>query len=302
MISDWGVKVVKDMNGGSQLGEALRASRLNHVPPLTLEDIGSSDSAPRTWSHSHLSKVERGHEIPTPDLVEWYAEATGSDFVHLLALWELETGRKYVRPAKVGESASTWSLERLEMELDLRGENPTLTHTRDLIALQDADSYWLLYDTKEVIQNPDGYGVQVDLGGELELREALLDSTLEKAKVNLGRKVEKGSWHRIRVVHTLPGESIPPYLDFSLRSAQVREVLMTVRFGENKPIEMIRFAHVFAEEMDALLANPSDFSARQPEREQFKIDEYGTASTQFQFPQAGFHYGVVWVPRDTSSN
>jgi len=275
------------------LGAALRAARASHVPPLRLADIGEDEAAPRSWSHSHLSKIERGKEVPSIELVLWYESRTGVAAGSLVTLWEHATGETYTPAPSTVSDASLWAIERLEMELDLRGELPLLTHTRDLLANGDADSYWIKYDTKDLHATNDGSSVVCTLGGEIVERTAMPDSTVEKARIDIGGVIRKGEWHRVRVVHQLPAGDIPPYLDFSLRTGAVREVQMTVMFPEPAP-RVLRFTDAYAADLTELVNNPFTYSGREPVREELTVTTFGSVSTRFSFPAAGFHHGLIW--------
>jgi hypothetical protein len=180
------------------------------------------------------------------------------------------------------------------MELDLRPDLPTLTHTRDIVATRESSAYWLLYDTKDITQSPDTYGVAVTLGGAVVHREAVPSTTIEKAQVDIGRTVSAGEWHRIRVVHTLPSRDIPPYLDFSLRTAETREVLLTVRFPDSVTPRVTRFERAYSADLAELLASPDTTTVGRPTKSTIDTDAFGDVTTKFSFPEPGFHYGLAW--------
>jgi len=276
------------------LGAAMRTARLNHEPSLRLEDVGNHDLAPRTWSHSHLSKVERGIEVPTAELVAFYETVTNTPAGQLMHLWEAATGKTYQPHPQQGQAKPGWIMERLEIELDLRPELPLLTHTRDLVANQDTNTYWIMYDTKELHLGVDGYEVHVNLGGVVVERELVPETTIEKARIDLGRVIHEGEWHRIRVVHTLPNREVPPFLDFAVRSIETREVLLTVRFPESYREPVVRFAHVYPEEIEIIRRLSESMEKAHPAHEEIFPDAHGVVSVRFLRPQAAFFYGVLW--------
>ena len=276
------------------LGEGLRRARSGGSPPLRLADIGDDPEAPRTWSHSHLSKIERGKEVPSIELVLWYERRTNAPTHSLVSLWEQATGQSYVPPSHRSAEVSSWSIERLEMALDLRDEQPLLTHTRDLIALTGGDTYWILYDTKDVSVVAGQSDVAAVLGGTIVERMAVENATVEKARIDLGRFVAQGEWHRLRVEHRLPTRDIAPYLDFSLRSASVREVQLMVTLPAGPRPRVLRFTHAYAAELTELLASPFSIASAEPARETIEPDAQGVVMTRFLFPVPGFHHGIVW--------
>lgn len=276
------------------LGEALRQARTEADPPLRLTDIGEGLEAPRTWSHSHLSKIERGKEVPSIELVLWYEQRTKAPARSLVTLWEQATGQVYAPPAHRAPDVSSWAIDRLEMTLDLRPDQPTLTHTRDLIAQTRSDAYSILYDTKEVSSANGESDVAVVLGGTIVERTRVENTTVERARIDLGRVVEKGEWHRVAVEHRLPSRDIAPYLDFSLRSSAVREVQMVVFFPAGSTPRLLRFTHAYAADLPALIADPFSVESPEPAREVIAPDAYGVAITRFLFPVPGFHHGLIW--------
>ncbi len=170
----------------------------------------------------------------------------------------------------------------------------TLTHTRDLIALTGSDSYSILYDTNEVSIANGESDVTAVLGGTIVERTKVENSTVEKARIDLGRFVAKGEWHRIEVEHRLPSCDVAPYLDFSLRSAAVCEVQMVVFFAPESAPRVLRFTHAYAEDLPALIADPFGVESPEPARDIITPDAYGVVMTRFLFPVPGFHHGIIW--------
>lgn len=276
------------------LGRAMRAARSFHEPPLRLVDIGESPKAPRSWSDSHLSKVERGKEVPGLDLVLWYEQRTQVTSGSLISLWEQATGLKYQPNSAESKEEAPWVIERLEMYLDLRPTEPLLTHTRDLLSNKQNDSYWIMYDTKDVVMKGADSDVVVEVGGEIVERQRVENSTVEKARISLGRVVQRGGWHHLRVTHRLPSRDTPPFLDFSLRTPGVRDVQLIVHFPAGSRPRVLRFTHAYSADLAELIANPFVITNPEPQREELSLDEFGLALTRFPFPEAGFHHGLVW--------
>ena len=132
------------------------------------------------------------------------------------------------------------------------------------------------------------------LGGTIVERQGIENSTVEKARIDLGRFVAKGEWHRVVVEHRLPSHDIAPYLDFSLRSAAVREVQMVVHFAGDSTPRVLRFAHAYPTDLPPLIADPFGLGEPEPAREIITADAYGTVMTRFLIPVPGFHHGLIW--------
>ncbi len=276
-----------------RLGDALREARLNHEPPLRLSDVGSAAGAPRTWSHSHLSKVERGLEVPGADLVQWYEVVTKAVTGSLVRLWETATGEHAPGPAPRANLLE-WLTDRVEMVMDLRGERATVVDTRDLIANQPGLSgYWALYDTGGEPREAAEYDRDVLVGGKVHSVVPIDGTTLVKLGIKLGRELDRGEWHRIQIRHVLPAGPIEPYLNFSLRTETAREAILTVHFPDGE-WRVWSFIDVYAEALPAMLANPAsenlpeDFSVREVP------SNLGYATVRIEYPTAGFSSGLVW--------
>ena len=282
--------------GGSSVADlatALRLSRQRSTPPLRLVDIGSDPQGPRSWSHAHLSKVERGLEIPTGELVRWYEVKTGTTPGFLTGLWELVTGEHYIDALPPAESVAPWTLDRVEIDLDLSGEVPTATETRDLIAnIDGADRHQILIDLEDE-EAAMASRLQILDGGSLVEEKKLVMGNLVRHEIFHGRVAAKGEWHRVTLRHVYPSENFDPWYTFTTKTDRMREGLVTVRFGKNAPKRVYAIDRLLSKEVRAFCSSaaPDEASA---DFTPVRVDEQGIARIRFAFPRAGFEYGIGW--------
>ncbi|MBW4077100.1 MAG: hypothetical protein HIU84_01020 [Acidobacteria bacterium] len=281
------------------LGAALRDARMECYPHLTLADLGMDPAAPRNWSHSHLSKVERGLEAPKEDLVRWYEIRTGKPTGYLMNIFYEATGGTKSRASLDNErSARQWSIDRLEIFADLTGENTLIYETRDLIAVSDGvASHSMLIDTRDRVNPGEGYGMEVIEGGVVTKEPEWISDTLAKLEINFDRSFSIGEWHRVRLLHrSPPPASIPRWMTVASRYGETREAVVSVAFNERD----VRPAWRISENHSAEVV--TTFEAGSPAVVEDIIgggaslvtDATGIVRARFMSLRPGLHYGIGW--------
>ena len=286
----------RPMLGGTSVADlatALRLARQQATPPLRLVDIGSDPSGPRSWSHAHLSKVERGLEIPTGELVRWYEVKTSTTPGFLTGLWELATGEQYLDALPPAEDVAPWTLDRVELDFDFSHDVPTAIETRDLIANVDgADRHQILID----LEDDDAATcarIEVLDGGEIVEDKKLIMGNLVRHEIYHGRAAAKGEWHRVTLRHTYRLENFDPWFTFTTKTDRMREGLVTVRFDQNLPRRVYAIDRLLSKEVRAYCAAQSPDEASS-DFAPVMVDERGIARIRYAFPRAGFQYGIGW--------
>ncbi len=286
----------RPMFGGTSVADlatALRHARQRATPPLRLIDIGSDPNGPRTWSHAHLSKVERGLEVPAGELVRWYEVKTATTPGFLTGLWEIATGEQYLDALPPAEAVAPWTLDRVEIDLDLSGAVPTALETRDLIAnLDGADRHQILIDLEDE-EAALSSRLEVIDGGTLVEDKKLIMGNLVRHEIYHGRAVAKGEWHRVALRHRYPSENFDPWYTFTTKTDRMREGLVTVRFGKKVPRRVYAVDRLLSKEVRAYCAASAPEEAS-TDFAPVKVDEQGIARIRFAFPRAGFQYGIGW--------
>lgn len=277
----------------ADLATALRHSRQHATPPLRLIDIGSDPNGPRTWSHAHLSKVERGLEVPAGELVHWYEVKTATTPGFLTGLWEIATGEQYLDALPPAETVAPWTLDRVEIDLDLSGAVPTALETRDLIAnLNGADRHQILIDLEDEDAAQSSRLEVVD-GGTIVEDKKLIMGNLVRHEIYHGRAAAKGEWHRVTLRHSYPSVNFDPWYTFTTKTDRMREGLVTVRFGTKVPRRVYAVDRLLSKEVRSYCATSSPEQAS-ADFSPVKVDERGTARMRFAYPRAGFQYGIGW--------
>lgn len=287
-----------DLRRLQALGAALRDARLACYPHLTLADLGSDPAAPRRWGHSHLSKVERGLEVPKEDLVRWYEVRTGKATGYLLhSFYEAIGGANSRAQVDNQRSGRQWALDRLEILADLTGEGTLIYETRDLVAVSDGvDSHSVLIDTHDLDNPGRGYAMEVVAGGVIAKEPEWISDTLVKLEIALHRSFEVGEWHRVRLLHRSPPESIPRWMTVSSRRGETREAVVAVAFNEHDIRPAWRIHENHAAEVLAT------FEAGSPAVVEDVIgggtslvaDANAIVSARFSSLRSGLHYGIGW--------
>lgn len=281
------------------LGAALRDARLECWPHLTLTDLGSDPAAPRHWSHSHLSKVERGLEVPKEDLVQWYEVRTGRATGYLLHIFYEATGGANSRALGDNQgSGRQWVFDRLEIFADLTGESTLIYETRDLVAVSDGvDSHSVLIDTHDLVNTGQGYGMELIEGGVIVKEPEWVSDTLVRFQIALHRSFEAGEWHRVRLLHrSPPPESIPRWMTVSLRHGETREVVITVAFNEHDVRPAWRIHENYAAEVITTFEAGSSAVVEDVigGGTSLVADANGMVRARFSSLRPGLYYGIGW--------
>jgi hypothetical protein len=203
------------------------------------------------------------------------------------------TGEQYLDLLPPAETVAPWTLDRVEIDLDLSDAVPTSLETRDLIAnLDGADRHQILIDLEDEEAALSSRLEVVDGGTIVEDKKLIMDN-LVRHEIYHGRAVAKGEWHRVALRHTFPSKNFDPWYTFTTRTDRMREGLVTVRFGKKVPRRVYAIDRLLSKEVRAYCA------ACAPEEASFdfapvKVDEQGIARIRFAFPRAGFQYGIGW--------
>ena len=274
----------------------MRDARVHHRPKLTMIDVGQSPLAPRTWSHSHISKVERGHEWPKEDLVAWYEAVCELEPGTLMALFDDAVGYIGVAiPEQVGRASREWAPDRIELHGDLRGPRMVMTEQHDLICQRDGSS---------------GYVLIVDLGLDADNRANVLEGgvalgdyvwrseRLGALAIDFGRPFAKGEWRRLVVRHEFdPVDVTEPWLTVANRSFRVREAVVSSQFAIHRDGELFVVDGVNLDELHQAFDSSSPHRAlsHHPCCRPLAIDAQSRGAVRFKNLQPGLHYGLAWV-------
>ncbi len=280
------------------LGTALREARLEQRPTMTLKELGGDDRAPRRWSHSHLSKVERGIEAPNEELVRWYEDCTGRPRGYLLDLYHAAVGRSARDVAESPEGRTqTWALDRTEIFANLSGSDSLIYDTRDLVAIADRTKTYVVHlDSIEQAISSEIHTVELLDGGVLGKRKRI-SSTLSTVEIRLHRKFDAGEWHRIRLLHRAPAmENLSPWMTVATRRGETREALVAVRFNKREVRPMWRIdamplseiVPAFEKGTSARVEDFADACSR------VFPDANGIVHSRFPTLRSGLHYGIGW--------
>ncbi len=281
------------------LGAALREARVNRRPPITLVEIGSDTKAPRRWSHSHLSKVERGIEVPKEELVRWYEVRTGKPSGYLVNLFHRAVGTpEYGAWASQVGCERGWAFDRIEIFADLSGEFARIYETLDLVALSSGMNHdTVVIDPHDLMVSSRGCCVEVVEGGTLS-RQPMPDAGwYGKLEVDLHREFEVGDWHRVRLLHTaISFEGISRWITLATRHGETREFVASLKFNEDNLHPAWRIDQRFAAEVVAAFGPDSVSSVD---------DVFGVGNTlvtetnglvraRFESLRPGLQYGIGW--------
>ncbi len=281
------------------LGSALREARISHHPPLTLMELGADPNAPRRWSHSHLSKVERGLEIPKEDLVRWYEVRTKKPTGYLIKLWY--QAMRDVDPNQlhaIEPGDHTWTLDRLELFVDLTGIRERVYEKRDLIArVSGLSSRTVAIDSHEVSFSSNFSHTEVLEGGTHAKSFVGHARGSVDLEIDLGREFHVGEWHRIRLLHcATAGESLPRHLSMMTRHSETRELIVSVAFKPTDVRNSWMVYERFLSEVEERLAAHYSTSARSfiGLDEDLVPDCNGLVSYRFESLRPGLLYGIGW--------
>ncbi len=281
------------------LGAALRDARLECSPRLTLTELGSDSAAPRRWSHSHLSKVERGLEAPKEDLVRWYEIRTGKPASYLVNMFYEATGgadsHAFLESERHGRQ---WAIDRLEIHADLTGGRALIHETRDLVAISDGvNSHAMLIDTHDFENPGQDYGMEVIEGGAMAKKPQWISDTLVKLEITLDRSFAAGEWHRIKLCHrSPPSVSIPRWMTVASRFGETREAVIEIAFSERDIRPTWRISESFSAEVVAAFTAGAATVVEDiiGEGTSLVADANGMVSTRFSSLRTGLHYGIGW--------
>lgn len=273
------------------LGTALREARTGSG--LTLEDLADSMAGPRTWSQSHLSKVERAKEIPSGELIHFYERETEVPPGSLITLWEAMTGERYIPSEEARARTLDWIVERIEMDLDLRGPEAILIETRDLVANKAGLSdYWSIYDPDTDEDDLERSGFSVDLGGVAGAKVRVDGTRLVRSQVRFGRELGLGEYARVRFAHTFDRKSFPPFLNFTTLSERTREAIVTVRFSRTTTVSA--FSDVLAEYVQAAIAGTDEVLCERLGLRSIPLALDNSSTWRFSYPRPGMYSGLTW--------
>ena len=281
-----------------QLAESMRIARQR--AGFTLVEMGTDPAAPRSWSHSHLSRCERGFEVPSPDLVAWYEVKAGLQKGFLEGLRRMATGSEAPGISEqLDDIDADFILDRIEFHVDFTGEKPLAFHTRDLVVRAESGvtSYPLLVDTYDPTRGVDDYPVEVRYGGTMPAAPRLKAGTLSVFDIELERSLQKGDFHRLQVVHTLPDtDSVARWVTIATRREEVREVVISVQFPRGEPHQLWRVERVYLEVLNAAFGPLTDGDPDEllgPGR-RVELGPSGFTVIRFNNPRPGMHYGLGW--------
>jgi hypothetical protein len=281
------------------LGAALRDARLRCSPRLTLVGIGSDEAAPRYWSHSHLSKIERGLEAPGEDLVRWYEVRTGKPdgyLVHLL--YDATGGASSPAFLTSQRGARQWAIDRHEIHCDLRGPRAVIHETRDLVAISDGvTSHTVVVDTRDFETSGRDFAIKVVEGGTIATTPEWISDTLVTVEVSLHRSFAMGEWHRIRLCHHSPAlERIPRWMTVVSRYGETRDAIVNVTFNPHDVRPAWRISDTLSGEVFAAFARDSTAPVERVIGGGTRLlaDAEGTVSARFSSLLAGLYYGIGW--------
>jgi len=225
--------------------------------------------------------------------VRWYEVRTSTAAGYLTGLWEIATGEQYVDAPPPAEAISAWTVDRIELDIDLSGESPTAIETRDLIAnIDGADRHEYLLDFEDDDAAVTSRLEVVDGGTILEEKKIIMGN-LVRHEIFHGGATARGDWHRVTFRHVIAQRENRPWFAFTTKTDRMREGLVTVRFGNNAPQRVYAIDRLLSKEVRAFCADcaPDEAtSAFAP----VKVDNRGIARIRFAFPRAGFHYGIGW--------
>ncbi len=288
-----------DASGLRSLGAALRRARMEVEPQLTLVAMGSHPDAPRQWSHSYLSRVERGLELPKEELVRWYEARTGVPAGYLVDEYHRLVRHDETPPDELRGQMRAWSIERMEIFADLSGEHAIVYETRDLVATRDeASSHVLLMDTSDPSNDSSHYDVQVVEGGRLSSRPSWMSKTLAAYEVRFHRSFGMGEWHRVTLRHEFPSTStIPRWMTVSTRRGETREAVVTIAFDVANVRPAYRIDELYAEEVLAAFGDATGEPMREVVSRETMIepDLDGMVRARFRTIKTGMHYGIGWT-------
>ncbi len=280
-------------------GAALRRARMEVEPQLTLVAVGSHPDAPRQWSHSYLSRVERGLELPKEELVHWYETRTGVPSGYLVDEYRRLIGYDQTPPEELRGRMRAWSIERMEIFADLTGERAVVYETRDLIATcDDASSHVLLMDTSDPTNDSSRYDVQVVEGGQLTSLPTWMSNTLAAYEVRFHRTFGVGEWHRVTLRHEFPSTvTIPRWMTVSTRRGETREAVITIAFDIGNIRPAYRIDELYPEEVLAAFGGASSERMSEVLSHQRMIvpDLEGMVRARFRTIKTGLHYGIGWL-------
>ncbi len=279
-----------------QLGTAMRLARLNHRPPLTLKDVGYSPKAPRSWSHAHLSKVERGVEAPKQDLVQWYEKVTEVTPGYLLDLWSAAMGQDDASLAAMSVDDFFVS-ERIEMHGLFNLPHPEVHLVVDLLATKpSATSHALLMDgewSNLPAKTKKGPAI---LSGAESAEVEWSTSSASSVRFHFGREFMPGDWHRLRIAETTPDFSeLKRHLTLSSRRSESRDAIVTLTLPNGVRPKLCVIDGMMSEEVNALFGDPSASAAKRLSSLQpLEVDSGGSARVRFRGILPGLRYGIGW--------
>jgi hypothetical protein len=285
-----------EVNQKLVLGAAMRLARLNHRPLLTLKEVGYDPRAPRSWSHAHLSKVERGIEIPKEDLVRWYETICEVSPGYLLELLHsLDSDSQTADPTH-GRSES-FSLDRMELQALFNRSSPEVRVVADLITTAEkADSFALLLDGRDEEYPLKHKGPRILHGAERSEVE-WSSTSASSVRFYFGREFAKGDWHRIHISETAPTFCMTGKRNLTLSSkrSEVRDAIISVTFPEGQRPNCCLIDGMMPEEVNAHFGTKAPIrTKRLAECEVLEIDSTGTVQVRFRSILPGLRYGIGW--------
>ena len=281
-----------------QLGESMRMIRQR--AKVTLIEMGSDPNAPRSWSHSHLSRCERGYELPTADLVAWYEVKSGVQKGFLEELRRQAAGEPLSSGSdEVDNFDSDFILDRLELLADFSGKEPRVFQPRDLVVRsgEGISSYQLLVDTYDPTRPLADYPLEISYGGVFATTPRFQSGTLTIFEIDLERQLNKGDFHRLQLFHILPDhDSVARWVTIAARRDEVREVVVAVQFPRGDHHDLWRIEHVYLELLNAgfgpsASGDPDDILGH---GHRVELGPSGFAVVRFNNPRPGMHYGLGW--------
>ena len=278
-----------------QLGTAMRLARLNHRPALTLKDVGYNPKAPRSWSHAHLSKVERGVEIPKKDLVQWYEKITEVTPGYLLDLWGAAMGLGEASQHNPG-SDDCFVNERIEMQGLFNLPHPEVHLVLDLLATRpSASSHSFLLDGDWARLPTKAKGPTI-LSGAESAEVEWSTSSARSVRFHFGREFMPGDWHRLQFSETYHAfANLKRQLTLSSRRSESRDAIVTVTLPSDVRPNLCVIDGMRSEEVNAMFGEPTtSFAKRLASLRPLEVDSGGSARVRFSGILPGLRYGIGW--------
>jgi hypothetical protein len=279
----------------------MRDLRLNATPKVTLEEMGSDPSAPRQWSHGHLSRCERGLLRPQVDLLRWYVERLKTPPNFLVAVLEEIVG-SLNESATIPFGDQNWRAERIQAHVHLIGSDPYVSYCRDSYVVGDEpqSTYSLFVDTYDPSRELVAYEMTMVWGGKTMSEPVALSPTIRRYEIDLGMEVKPREWHRLIFRKRIPAEGIyPMWAGVSTHQRDLNHAQFTIAFTPAEAIDVWKIPGVRFEMLNGAFGlhsadNREDLIGVGNKME---TGRNANAETRFTSMHPGLYYGIGWKKR-----